>query len=218
MTLSLKKAEGVTEAVAIAEEAKRTEPSEDDATLRARIKIFQAGHEAALEEVSDPKTLDGFNLRLGLLIETGRIEEALVSLRRPPGGLVFDAETHRLHALALLASIDLQGARGRISLALAERPRRAYVRFNAAIIDYLSALSQQALPPRLIPYPRPIPLSMVMADTESRERLRRAAKEFRSIAERSVQGSDELKTVETWRVACLASLPDRLCCSNRVEL
>jgi hypothetical protein len=208
MTLSLKKADGVAEATRLANEARGTEPSEDDATLRARLKIFTEGHEAALEELPAPTTLDGFNLRLGLLIETDRIEEALGALRRPPTGVAFDAETHRLHALALLASKDLQGAREHIRLALAERPRRLYIRFNAAIIDYFSALSPLVLPSRLVPYPRPVPLSMIKGDVDSRESILRAAEEFKHVAERSTPGSDELKTVEAWHVACLSSLPD----------
>lgn len=208
MTLSLKKASGVTEAAALAAEATGAEPSDDDATLRARIKVLVEGHEAALEELPNPTTLDSFNLRLGLLIETGRIEEALEALRHPPAGMAFDAETQRLYALAQLASKDLQAAREHISRAMTERPHRLNVRFSRAIIDYFSALSPVVLPPRLIPYPRPVPLTMVKGDAESRERILRAAEECRQIAELSVPGSDELKTIEAWHVACLSSLPD----------
>lgn len=208
MTLSLKKAEGVAEAAAMAEDARRAEPGEDDVTLRARIKVLAEGREAALEELSIPTTLEGFNFRVGLLIETGRIEEALDALSRPPEGMIFDAETYRLYALALLASSDVQGARECIGQALALRPRRLYARFNAAMIDYLSSLSPLVLPPHLVQYPRPVPLSKVKGDAESRERILTAAAEFRRIAEQLVAGTDELKNVEAWRVACLASLPD----------
>lgn len=208
MTLSLKKADGVAEAAGMADEARMAEPSEDDATLRARIRIYEEGREAALEELSSPTTLDGFNLRIGLLIETGRVEDALEALRHPPGGMSFDAETHRLHALALLASKDIQGASEHIARALAERPRRLYVRFNAAMIDYFSSLSPLVLPPHLVPYPKPVPLTMVKGDSQSRERILRSADAYRQIAEQSAPGSGELKDAEAWRVACLASLPD----------
>jgi DNA-binding FrmR family transcriptional regulator len=194
MTLSLKGAGGVVDAAALAEEARKADPSEDDVTLRARIRIFEDGHEAALGELSSTSTLDSFNLRVGLLIETGRVEEALESLRRPPEGVAFDAETHRLYALALLAAKDIQGAREHIARASAERPRRLYVRFNAAMIDFFSSLSPVVLPPHLIPYPRPFPLSMVRGDAESRERMLRAAETCKQIAEQSPPGSDELKT------------------------
>jgi hypothetical protein len=200
MTLSFKGEGGVAEAAALADEARKIEPSEDDATLRARIRIFEGGREAALEELSSTSTLDGFNLRVGLLIEMGRVEESLASLRHPPGGVVFDAETHRLYALALLASKDVQGAREHITRALAERPRRLYVRFNAAMIDFFSSLSPVVLPPHLIPYPRPFPLSMVKGDSESHERLLRAAEVCKQIAEQSAPRSDELKNAEAWRV------------------
>lgn len=208
MTLSLKKADGVAEATGMAEEARRAEPSEDDAALRTRIKVLAEGRAAALEELHSPTTLDGFNLRVGLLIETGRIEEALEALRRPPGGIAFDAETQRLYALTLLASKDIQGARERIGRALAERPRRLYVRFNAAMIDYFSSLSPLVLPSHIIPYPSPVPLSMVKGDEESRGHILRAAEEYKRLAEQSAPGSDDMKNAEAWRVACLASLPD----------
>jgi nucleoside phosphorylase len=209
MTLSLKGASGVAEAEAVAEDASRTEPSKDDVTLRARIKLFSEGHAAALKELTEPVTLDGFNLSLALLLDTGRIEEALNTLNSPPEGITFDAETHRLSALTLLASKDIQGAREQISKALAERPRRQYIRFNAAVIDYFSALSPLSLPSYLVPFPRPVQLSMVKGDGESRERLLSAADEFKRIAEKAEPKSDERKNVETWRMACMANLPDR---------
>jgi tetratricopeptide (TPR) repeat protein len=147
MTLSIKGRSGIAEAEEIAEEARKTDPSKDDVTLRARIKVYAEGHAAALAELTDSITLDGFNLRLALLLDTGKIEEALDALRNPPEGITFDAEAHRLFALALLASGDIQRAREQISEALAERPRRQYIRFNAAVIDYFSTLSPLALPP-----------------------------------------------------------------------
>jgi hypothetical protein len=208
MTLSLKKTQGVPEATARAEEATKAEPSQDDTTLRARIKGLAEGREAALEELSSPTTVDGFNFRVGLLIELGRVEEALESLQCPPDGITFDAETQRLYALALLASKDVQSAKAHISRALAERPYRLNVRFSAAMIDYFSALSPVVLPPYLVSYPSPVPPSMVKADAESRDSLLRAEEECRRIAEISALDSDDLPNVEAWRVACLSGLPN----------
>lgn len=209
MCLSLKKADGVAEASGLADEASRIDPGGDDLTLRARIKVYADGHVAALKELANPLTLDAFNLRLALLLETGRVAEALSALRNPPEGIVFGAETKRLYALALLASKDVQGAQEQISQVLVERPRRLNARFNSAVINYCSALSPLALPPRLIPYPRPIQSSMVKQDVASRDLLLKAAEEFRLIAEGAQPASDERKTFETWHVACLANLPDR---------
>ena len=60
------------------------------------------GHAAALDELADPVTLDGFNLRLALLLDTGKIEEALNALSNPPEGSTFDAEARRLFAAQIL--------------------------------------------------------------------------------------------------------------------
>jgi nucleoside phosphorylase/tetratricopeptide (TPR) repeat protein len=216
MTLSLKGTNGITEAEAIAQEASQIEPNEDDVTLRTRIKVVAEGYATALDDLTNPSTLDAYNLRLGLLLETGKIQEALNELHNPPRGINFDAETYRLFALALLASKDIQGAQKQIGKALAERSRRLYIRYTAAVIDYFSALSPLALPPHLVSFPRPVQLSMVKMDAESRERLLRAANEFKEIGDLTDRKSEERMNIGAWRSACIANLPDRQ--ADAVEL
>lgn len=209
MSLSLKSKDGVADATDFAARATRIRPSPDDLTLQIRIAIFAEGHEAALAKLGAPATLDSYNLRLALLLETGKIPEALQAFRQPPVGVVGDAETHRLFALALLATKDVRGAKQEIGKALAERPRRINIRFQAATIDYFGAISELALPPHLVPFPRPVHLSMVRGDTESRQRLATAAEEFRHIAELSTRSDQERRIIETWQLACIANLADR---------
>jgi hypothetical protein len=209
MTLSLKGKNGVAEATEFAERAKSTKASSDDITLQVRIAVVSEGHEAALKRLETPINVDTYNLHLGLLLETGRIEDAVQALHNPPSNIVLDAETYRLFALALLAQRDVAGARDHINKALAERPRRQYIRYQAAAIDYFSALSKLALPPYLVPFPRPVNLSMVRGDSSSYDRLTLAAEEFKRIAERGMRSNDERRRIETWHLACIANLSDR---------
>ena len=172
MTLSLKGKSGVAEAIEFANRAKSTKPSPDDFTLEIRIAVVADGYDAALEMLGEPTTLDTYNLHLALLLKTGRSQDAIDAFQHPPSGIAFDAETYRLFALALLAERDVVGAREQISRALVLRPRRQYIRFHAAIINYFNALSELAVPAHLVPFPRPMNVSMVRSDAASQELLR----------------------------------------------
>lgn len=209
MTLSLKGKDGIAEAREFADRAKSVKPSTDDRTLEIRITVLAEGHEVALERLGDPVNLDTYNLRLGLLLETGRIEDAMQAFDKPPSGIIFDAETRRLLALARLAQKDVAGAREQMTKALAEHPRRLYLRYQAAIINYFGALSEFALPPHLVSFPKPVSLSMVRGDTESLRRLAEAAEEFKRIGELRMRSREERRNVQTWHFACVANLPDR---------
>lgn len=92
MTLSLKGKNGIGEAREFADRAKSIEPTTDDHTLEIRITVLAEGHEAALERLGDPVNLDTYNLRLGLLLETGRTEDVMHAFDHPPSGIIFDAE------------------------------------------------------------------------------------------------------------------------------
>jgi hypothetical protein len=209
MTLSLKGREGLTEANDFAERARSIKPSRDDFILEVRIAIATEGHAAGLNKLGSPINLDTYNLHLALLLETGDVEKVMESFRNPPTGVEFDAETHRLFALALLTQRDVNGAREHIEQAILERPRRLYNRYQAAMIDYFSALSRLALPSHLVPFPRPVNLSMVRADDLSQQRLARAAEEFERIASVGTRSEQERRRLETWQLACIANLPNR---------
>lgn len=103
----------------------------------------------------------------------------------------------------------MAGAREQIIEALAEHPRRLYLRYQAAMIDYFGALSEFALPPHLVPFPKPVSLSMVRRDTQSLQRLAQAAEEFKRIGELGVRSLEERRNVQTWQLASVANLPDR---------
>lgn len=208
MVLSLKGKEGIDEAQSYLDDARTFDPNGSDLTVRARIKMLQESFAAALAELGEPATLDAFNLRVGILIETGKIDEALEDLDSPSSGISFDAESQRLRALALLIAGDLDAARNAISVSLSQTPNRQNVRLAAAVIEYYSSLSPLALQPDAMAYPHPLNPAMVKRDDESQTRLKNAARVFAEVSAQLEPGSSSQKEIETWQIACLANLSD----------
>lgn len=206
-TLELKS--DLAEAKSLVEEASALDPDGDDSGTRAVISYYDQGVEAALAVVDQPATVHAFNLKVGLLLQAERVSEALGALTTPPKGISVDAETKRLHALALLAGRDVGGARKLIGQVLKEHPGRESARFVSAMVDYFSCLSPVALPPRVVVWPQPENWQLVKKDDQSLGLMRKAAGEFESLALKSERGDDQRSILETWRLACLAVDPTR---------
>jgi hypothetical protein len=191
-------------AMALAEEASHLDPASDDSGTRALISYYDKGAEATLAIVDRPATVHALNLKIGLLLQAERISDALDAVTNPPPNVMADAETRRLHALALLAGREVQSARKLIMQLTAEHPHREHVRFDSARIKYFSCLSPAALPPRLVVWPHPESWQLVKKDDQSLDLLREAEREFESLARESERGDDRRRVLETWRLACLA--------------
>ncbi len=206
-TLELKS--DLAEAKSLVAQASALDPDSDDSGNRAIISYYDQGIEAALGIVDRPSTLHSFNLKVGLLLQAERIDEALGTLKAPPKDISVDTETKRLHALALLASGDVRRARKLIGQVLEEHPRRESARFVSAMMDYFSCLSPVALPPRVVVWPQPENWQLVKKDDESLSMVQKAALEFESLALESERGDDQRRILETWHLACLAIDPTR---------
>jgi hypothetical protein len=210
MTLSLKGKDGVDEARSFIDDAQRLDPSNTDRSVRVRIKFLQEGPVIALLELPDPLTLDEFNLCVGLLLETDRVDEALSALASPPAGVEIDSETHRLRAWAFLFSGDLAAAQNAITESLNKTPDRQNVRLAAAIIDYYSSLSPLALQRAAIAHPHPLNPTLVKRDEESQRRLKSAARVFADVAGQMESESNSQKEIEAWEIACLSNVSDKI--------
>lgn len=208
MVLSLKGIEGIDEAQSYLNDAERFDQSGSNLTVRVRIKLLQESFAAGLAELGQPTTIDEFNLRIGILIETDQSEETLRTLASPPSGVLLDAESQRLRAIALLLTGDLEEALSAISEPLQQLPRRQNVRLAGAVINYYSSLSPLALQRQAIAYPHPINPAMVKRDDESQRRLKNAARIFAEVAAQMEPASGSQKEVETWQIACLANISD----------
>lgn len=209
MTLATRGDDTIAEARKLAGEARQNNETQNDDVLQARIKTFEEGFEAAIEDFAKINTTESYNLRLNCLLNTGKTEEVLKARENPPAGIPLNAETHRFYALALLASKNINEAEAEIKKAQAEKPNWQYVRFTAAIIDYYSAVSPTVLPPHLVSYPRPFPFAWTKIDDESQQKLSDAAEEFFRLAKQFKADSQEERECNTWHFACVANLLGR---------
>jgi hypothetical protein len=209
MTLALRGNDGLSEARKLADEARQTTKSENDDVLRARIKIFEEGFEAAINDFAGIKNIESYNLWLNCLLNTGKFSEVLDSRKSPPKEVQLNAESHRFFALALLATKNIAEAEVEIKKAQVEKPNWQYVRFTAAIIDYYSALSPTVLPSQLVAYPRPFYFEWAKIDDESQRKLSASAVEFEELAKQFKTGNSGKRECETWHFACVANLLGR---------
>ncbi len=191
------------------EQAAALDPQGDDSTLRALMRYYGEGYEAALNEITDPPNTNALNLKIGILMELGRVDESLAIIQSPPSGLAPDAETRRLKALALLLKGDVVGAQNEIHGNLGERPAWQSVRYAAAMIDYFSALSSAALPSRISPWPDQVPWPLVKRDSQSQQFLRSAERMFAQLAADAEPRDEQRKLFNVWRLACMANDVER---------
>jgi hypothetical protein len=189
--------------------AHQLDPQSDDTILRTVLAHHTEGAEAALQEIGRPITLDTVNLEIALLLlGLGRADDALTKLTCLPREIEPNAETRRLHALALLATGDILGAQTQIQQALAECPTWEDVRIDGAIINYFSTLAPAAIPHHLVAWPTPVDWPFVKRDTQSLDRLRKAKSEFEELA-LYTEDEETRESFEVWCLACLANDPDR---------
>jgi hypothetical protein len=210
MTLGVEMPDDLTEVRRLAEEAAQLDPAGSrTSALPPLLRYYGEGPKAALEEVANPTTVEAFNLHIGFLLEINSIQAALAMLRNPPPQIEFDAETHKLFALARLAEGNLEESRLEIEKAKREQPEWQSIRDAAARIDYYTALSPMALPQHLVVWPVAIHPSLVKQDDDSLRLLRSSESEFKLLAADSESGSHLQNLFEVWRLACLANHPQR---------
>lgn len=201
----------VDRARSLLEQARGLDPEADYTAARTLVTYYEGGDdvEAALAEVVTPRSLDAFNLKIALTIEGGAPRDALQLVENPPSGVTPDAETHRVHALALLGLKDLKGAREAITRARELKPRWELVRTVEAIIDYFETISPAAHPAHYLVWPEAVGWSYLKRDDQSLAMLREAGEHFHRLAEKPSQNVEERRQFEIWQLACLANDPER---------
>jgi hypothetical protein len=199
----------VSKARTLADEAHSIDPTADDTILRTLLKYYIEGAKSALLEIGVANSLDVVNLKIALLLDLSRGDCILAMIEGFPEGLKPNAETRRLHALALLLKGSLPSAQTQIQAALNERGKWESVRTASAIINYFSALSPVALPNRMVPWPEPVDWAFIKRDDQSLERLRKAKAEFEGLALHPDREDESRQLFEVWCLACLANDPDQ---------
>jgi hypothetical protein len=183
---------------------------ESDTTfLRTLIRFYTDGMESALAEINNITDLSVLNLKLALLLEMDRADEAIDIVKSIPKNIQPNADTHRLHALALLTQGNVLEARQKIQEAITVSPEWQTVREAEALIDYHSALSPAALKKGRFPISEPVHRAFIKHDDESLNRLRKAEATFEQLASET-ESADELRQYwRIWQLACCASNPNR---------
>lgn len=200
--------QNIEKAKTLAVDARNIDPEADNSLIQSLIIYHTEGAEAALKQIDSTSSIDIFNLKLGLLLEIQRTDEVITTLQNFPSGLEPDAETNRLHALALLDIGDITAAQLKIQQACYEKPNWEKVQIAEATINYYSVLSP-AISKRLIDYPQPVDWSLIKRDDESLKRLRMAGDKFNHLASQTERGEKERQYWQVWYLACLANDPDR---------
>ncbi len=192
----------------LADDAQALAPSDGNLRLHALIAYKEGDLDAALRLLDGKEDADSVNLRCGLLLEAGRVDDCRGILMGEDVGEQVNAETLRLRALVHLADGDIDWAQLAMGRALELAPRWVSNRYTAAVVDYWSAVSPAMQPDRIGAWPEPVDWAFVKRDDESLTRLRRAAATFDDLV-RETDG-EERRATQAWRLACLANDPVQL--------
>ncbi len=167
--------------------------------------IYRSGkRDDALRILTEPKSINAFNLRLGLTLETGNAEAVIAATEKLPEGWQPDADTHRYKALALLFERRVPEALAAIEAAMKTGSKQPPVREAYGQIRYFAAISPaltQAF--RHLVWPTPIPWSFVKRGRAELDSLKRAAEVFASLAADSATNTEEHAKLLHWNLAAL---------------
>ncbi len=187
----------------LADEAYELDRQADQTIIRTLIAYHEKGVEASLQLVNQPSNTDILNFRLLLLLEIGKTDEILQTVRAQANGIAEDAETRRIYAWAFLINGDITGAQFQIQKAMNEQPHWHNIRVMSAIVDYYSALSSSAIPKQPLSLPDPAEWAFVKRDHESQARLRRAQESFAELSSNSEKKQRSI--MKFWHFASLAN-------------
>lgn len=193
----------------LADQAHNFAPTSNEIRVRAFITYLEGDSAAAIRLLEGKDDVDSLNLTAALLLETNRINECRAILEQASISNQSNPETLRIRALFHLATKDINQAQLEIQKAVEFGPRWRSVRFAAAVINYYSSLSPLALPDRLVPWPEPVDWILVKRNDQSLSRLRESAEIFQELAQTTQIAREEKHRFEVWRLACLATVPDR---------
>lgn len=180
----------------------------DEPRLRALLASRRMGAEKGLVILGRPTSRDGVQLQAALLLESGRVDDALKILETHPALKDKHAETERLKAVAALMQGRREDAFDAIRRAEELAPDWPAVQRVGGIIRYACALSPLVTAEWYIS-PNPVDLDLVREDDDGRALLNAALSVFEKLANQGL--NPERKSVdETWAIACLCNLRDRL--------
>lgn len=187
----------------LVEQAHALDPQGDFQIIDAYLKYREGAQSVALEMLSVPRSIDGWNFRWGLLLDAARGSEIEPEIARLPTGVKPNAETHRLVALAALVAGNFPKADAEAAKARALNPTHHGVRMISATVDYFSCVVLDPGKPVCLSWPPPLPWEFVKRDADSLARLRRAADEFARLAAEFPERDEEREQMEVFQLAAI---------------
>ena len=194
----------VTEARRLLEQVRPLAPDSCMA-LEASLAHHESGAAAGLAIVGAPNSVDAWNVRLALLLETGKPETVLAELPKVPVQASKNTNTAWAEAMALLCLKRVDEARRVLADATRSHPRSLKLRMAFAMVRYATGISTVFPAWGHLTWPIPPPWQLVKRDQESTRQRAQAAEEFKDLASK-LQG-DERREVTIWRLACVANEP-----------
>ena len=206
-SMRLNLGEAVAQPIGLVAQAKALDPMLDCQVVDSHLAAHRDGVIAALTLLEQPKSVEAWNMRWALMLESGRAQEVEPEFNARDPAFTANAETRRLLALAALLIGDVVSAQIQIAQAQTLGPKHRGVRLAGAIIDFRSCLAPSADAGVNLNWPTPVRWAFVRRDPTTLERLRRAAAEFASL--RATAAADERRFLEAWELGCLACDPTR---------
>lgn len=192
------------------DEAQQLAPEADATFLTALLAYREGDRQKALEILNNPQDHLSYNLKAGILLELNDLDNAEVVLNKVVSP---NPNTLRLKALVALARRNLDMARTFVDQAMNLAPESLDIRFIAAQVRYFESISPYGIPGFLQTFPELTSGSMVKGNSSSLASLREAEKMFLSL---TTDAGEPIRTFAcVWRLACLASDPDRFSEANQ---
>lgn len=202
---------GAEPARAWADDARRLDPTADDAPLRAALLVHDSDLPAALALLAGAPSPRAQLMRAALLLREGEVDEARRVLDASAAAAADGtdaAELWRVRSHERLAARDPAGAAKAIAHARALLPRNLLVRLSAACVAYYGGFAPACVPVPVPPWPRPPQDVCVRRDADAVRGFTEAADGYRELLTLDLL-AHERRVVETWQVAALSAVPSR---------
>jgi len=185
-------------------EAKELDPEGFDKKLWAILALHRSGLEDGLIALGDADDIDSKCVRASLMLQQGRLSEAISILEQVQGETNNNAEVFRLLALSHMEARDLQKARETITRAKQIAGNWESIQIADAVISYFSALSPAVFSRTTTIWPEPIELDLVKSSSEAIRSLEYAAEIFQKVYQNEYTGETHRLSLKVWHAACLA--------------
>lgn len=198
----------VAEAGKLAEEARSLDSSAKGNILSALLAYHAKSPTEGLAALGAPYDVDSWNVQLALCLAAGEFTQVLEKVSTPE--FPPNAETLRLHAVAMLLMKRVVEAETVISKAVAAQPEWNAMRLWNGVVEYASTICLDFHAWGHLTWPVPSERTLVKTDDASLAKLARCAAAFSRLVDEAPIDAPQRADLETWRLAALANHPDTL--------